>query len=64
MWCTGRITEEYRERMYDVVGLYAKAYNAAEPVVCLEEKSKQLLEQTRRPETIAALCNVTTLLLY
>jgi hypothetical protein len=49
MWCIGRITEEYRERMYDVLGLYAKPYNAAEPVVCLDEKSKQLLEQTRRP---------------
>jgi len=34
MWCIGRITEEYRERMYDVLGLYAKPYNAAEPVVC------------------------------
>ena len=49
MWCIGRITEEYRERMYDVLGLYAKPYDAAEPVVCLDEKSKQLLEQTRRP---------------
>ena len=49
MWCIGRITEEYRERMYDVLGLYAKPYDAAELVVCLDEKSKQLLEQTRRP---------------
>lgn len=49
MWCIGRITAEYRERMYDLLGLYAKAYDAAEPVVCLDEKSKQLLAQTRRP---------------
>ena len=49
MWCIGRITAEYRERMYDLLGLYAKAYDAAEPVICLDEKSKQLLEQTRRP---------------
>jgi len=49
MWCIGRITPEYRERMYDLLGLYAKTYNAAEPVVCLDEKSKQLLAQTRRP---------------
>ena len=49
MWCIGRITAEYRERMYDLLGLYAKPYDAAEPVVCLDEKSKQLLEQTRRP---------------
>ncbi len=49
MWCIGRITAEYRERMYDLLGLYAKPYDAAEPVVCLDEKSKQLLEQVRRP---------------
>ncbi len=48
MWCIGRITAEYRERMYDLLALYAKPYDAAEPVVCLDEKSKQLLEQTRR----------------
>ena len=49
MWCIGRITAEYRERMYDLLGLYAKPYNAAEPVICIDEKSKQLLQQTRRP---------------
>jgi hypothetical protein len=49
MWCIGCISAEYRERMYDLLGLYAKPYDAAEPVVCLDEKSKQLLEQTRRP---------------
>lgn len=49
MWCIGRMTEEYRERMYDLLELYAKPYDAAEPVICLDEKSKQLLEQTRRP---------------
>ena len=49
MWCIGRITAEYRERMYDLLGLYAQPYNPAEPVVCLDEKSKQLLKQTRSP---------------
>jgi DDE superfamily endonuclease len=49
MWCIGRITEEYRERMYDLLALYAKPYDPKEPVVCLDEKSKQLLEQTRQP---------------
>ena len=49
MWCIGRITAEYRERMYDLLGLYAKPYDPTEPVICLDEKSKQLLEQTRRP---------------
>lgn len=49
MWCIGRITTEYRERMYDLLGLYAQPYDPAEPVVCLDEKSKQLLKQTRSP---------------
>jgi hypothetical protein len=54
MWCIGRITAEYRERMYELLGLYAKPYDATEPVVCLDEKSKQLLEQTRQPWPAAA----------
>ena len=48
MWCIGRITGEYRQRMYDLLELCAKPYDATEPVICLDEKSKQLLEQTRR----------------
>jgi len=46
MWCVGRITAEYRDRMYTLLGLYARPYNAQEPVVCVDEKSKQLLRQT------------------
>jgi DDE superfamily endonuclease len=48
MWCIGKMTTEFRERMYDVLDLYKRPYNAAEPVICVDEKSKQLLEQTRR----------------
>ncbi len=47
MWCIGRLNEEYRERMYNLLELYAKPYNKLEPVVCVDEKSKQLLEETR-----------------
>ena len=47
MWCVGRITAEYRDRMYALLCLYARPYNAQEPVVCVDEKSKQLLRQTR-----------------
>lgn len=54
MWCIGRITAEYRQRMYALLGLYARPYDAAEPVLCLDEKSKQLLAQTRRPLPAAA----------
>ena len=49
MWCIGRLTQEYRERMYAVLDLYAQPYQAEEPVVCVDEKSKQLLQQTRTP---------------
>lgn len=49
MWCIGKITTEYRQRMYDLLELYARPYQAKEPVVCVDEKSKQLLAQTRRP---------------
>jgi hypothetical protein len=49
MWCIGQITAEYRQRMYDLLGLYAQPYDSAEPVICLDEKSKQLLKQTRSP---------------
>jgi len=34
--------------MYDLLNLYASKYNAQYPVVCVDEKSKQLLEDIRR----------------
>jgi hypothetical protein len=49
MWCIGALTEEYRERMYDLLDLYARPFQPREPVVCLDEKSKQLLRDTREP---------------
>jgi hypothetical protein len=49
MWCIGRITEEYRTRMYDLRHLYNVPYREKEPVVCLDEKSKQLLKNTHGP---------------
>ena len=49
MWCIGKMTAEFRQRMYNVLEIYQRPFDAAEPVVCLDEKSKQLLEQTRRP---------------
>jgi hypothetical protein len=49
MWCIGRITEEYRKRMYDLLHLYSLPYRKQEPVVCIDEKSKQLLDETRSP---------------
>jgi len=49
MWCVGKLTEEYRSRMYDLLDLYARALRASEPVVCVDEKSKQLLGHSRSP---------------
>ena len=48
MWCVGQITVEYRQRMEALLALYALPYNSNEPVICLDEKSKQLLAQTRQ----------------
>lgn len=48
MWCIGKITFQYRQRMYNLLDLYARPYHREEPVVCIDEKSKQLLAP-RRP---------------
>jgi hypothetical protein len=49
MWCIAAITPEYRERMYKVLDLYKEPYNRGFPVICFDEKSKQLLEDYRKP---------------
>lgn len=49
MWCIGKLTTEYRQRMYALLDLYSKPYDENEPVICVDEKSKQLLEQPRTP---------------
>jgi hypothetical protein len=48
MWCIGALTEEYRQRMYDLLELYARPYHEQEPVICIDEKSKQLIQDSRR----------------
>lgn len=47
MWCVPRLTPEFKKRMEDVVELYAKPRTAKEPVICFDEKSKQLLADSR-----------------
>ena len=54
MWCITEITEEYRKRMYRVLDLYKKPFNPEYPVVCFDEKSKQLLEDSRPPIPLSA----------
>jgi len=47
MWCVPKIDEQFKECMEDVLDLYEKPYNPEEPVVCFDEKSKQLLQDKR-----------------
>jgi len=47
MWCIPKLTQEFIERMEDVLDLYAKSYDPREPVICIDEKSKELREDTR-----------------
>lgn len=49
MWCIQAITEEYRTRMYRLLELYQQGHDPDQPLVCMDEKSKQLLEDSRRP---------------
>jgi len=49
MWCIAEITPQYRERMYGLLDLYQQDYDPMRPVVCIDEKSKQLLEEVRKP---------------
>jgi len=49
MWCITEITKEYRKRMYRLLALYNRPYDPSYPVVCFDEKSKQLLEDSRTP---------------
>lgn len=49
MWCIGALTEEYRQRMYALLELYARPLCQAEPVICIDEKSLQLVAHSRDP---------------
>ncbi|KXA98328.1 hypothetical protein AKJ39_02225 [candidate division MSBL1 archaeon SCGC-AAA259J03] len=49
MWCIPELTDEFVDQMMEVLELYERAYNEKEPVVCLDEKSAQLLEHLREP---------------
>jgi DDE superfamily endonuclease len=48
MWCITAITPEYRKRMYKLLTLYSRSYSKQYPVVCVDEKSKQLIEDVRK----------------
>jgi len=49
MWCIQEITPEYIRRMYDILDLYEEPHNPKKPVIGLDEKPKQLIEDSRKP---------------
>jgi hypothetical protein len=46
-WCVPDLDEEFIERMEDVLDIYEKPYDPKNPVVCLDEKPIQLLDEVR-----------------
>jgi len=53
MWCVAELNPEYIEKMEDVLAVYEKPYNAAEPVVCMDEKPVPLHAEVRPPIRMA-----------
>ena len=49
MWCIPKITPEFVRKMLDVLEVYSRDYDPKLPVVCLDEKSKQLTKEIRLP---------------
>ena len=49
MWCIKTIDSEFRERMYNILDLYEENYDPKRPIVCLDEKPKQLIEDKVPP---------------
>jgi len=53
-WCIGkRPSAEFVAAMEDVLEVYHRPYNAKKPLICLDEASKQLITETRKPIAIA-----------
>jgi hypothetical protein len=53
MWCVADLTDEYMANMEDVLEVYEKPYNPAEPVVCLDEKPISLHDDVRPARPMA-----------
>lgn len=48
-WCIPTASAEYVAHMEDVLEVYARPYDPLRPVVCLDEASRQLIEERRIP---------------
>jgi hypothetical protein len=53
MWCVSKLTASYKANMEDVLEVYERPYNPAEPVVCLDEKSVTLHADVRPGSPVA-----------
>lgn len=49
MWCIPAADAEFVALMEIILDLYEQAYNPARPLVCFDETTKQLIEETRLP---------------
>ena len=52
-WCIPKLSDEFRQRMEDVLDQYEKPHDPTEPVICLDEQPYQLLEDVRPSERAA-----------
>lgn len=46
-WCIPKAGAEFVAAMEDALDVYQRPYNPLYPVVCLDETSRQLIEETR-----------------
>jgi hypothetical protein len=49
MWCIPAADAEFVALMESILDLYERAYDPKHPLVCFDETSKQLIEETRLP---------------
>jgi hypothetical protein len=49
MWCLPNLDEAYVRQMEEVLGVYEQPYDAAEPVICIDEKPVCLRGDVRQP---------------
>ena len=49
MWCIPKVSAAFVACMEDILDLYELPYDPHHPLVCFDETSKQLIEETRRP---------------
>lgn len=52
MWCVAELTEEYIDKMEDVLEVYERPLDRTEPVVCLDEKPVTLHAEVRPPSPV------------